>query len=403
MMDSGMNENTVQAGIQLFEGGAQLTWQYGKMVEPQTLSLPGERSDGNIDVPQKVIRQFLAGQPFRGPEKDSGLSEGAKYLKTLLDLLPQEKGKKRELLRICVTVPNLTENMARNLQQVFRELGISERQVFLQDFRTSFFYYVVNKKKELWNGDVAFLTMRDQQMKGYVLHFDRNVSPHTAQFHEAASVDVSEKVRAGRSDEDWDMERDRLLYELLGKLFERRNVTASYLYGTYFDASWAKRSFQYLTFHRHAFQGQNLFSKGACYGAMARTGLIRMPDIVFLGIDMVRENIGMMVRVKGRMQYLPLIKAGVNWYEAYGNCEVIPDGEKCVTLLSSVDGETEQARHVVRLDHFPVRPERASRLRIAVWFSGRGRLEAEIRDLGFGSMYPSSGQVWRRSIKREEN
>jgi hypothetical protein len=70
-----------------------------------------------------------------------------------------------------------------------------------------------------------------------------------------ASTDVSDSVRAGRSDEDWDRERDRLFYELLGRLFERRNVTTSYLYGTYFDRSWAVRSFQYLTFRRHAFQG----------------------------------------------------------------------------------------------------------------------------------------------------
>ncbi len=83
-------------------------------------------------------------------------------------------------------------------------------------------------------------------------------------------------------------------------------MPASYLYGGYFDARWAKRSFQYLTFHRHAFQGQNLFSKGACYGVMARCGKICMPDIIFQGVDMVKVNIGMKVRVKGRLETVPL-------------------------------------------------------------------------------------------------
>ena len=37
----------------------------------------------------------------------------------------------------------------------------------------------------------------------------------------------------------WNEERDRLFFELLKKLFERRVVTVSYLIGSYFNKSWA--------------------------------------------------------------------------------------------------------------------------------------------------------------------
>ena len=365
-----MNRNEILIGLQLSAHGAQLTWYGDELKEPQTLSLPGEMDNGLMEVPAGV---------WNALNREEASEKAAGYIQELLDMVPQLQGVEKHNVRICVTVPDLDEKMSKRLKTVVRQAGVDERGIFLQDFRTSFYYYVVNKKKELWNGDVAFLSVQDDRMNGYILHIDKTTSPHTASFRQEASCDVSEKARAGRSDEDWDAERDRLLYELLGKLFERRNV--------------------YLTFHRHAFQGQNLFSKGACYGVMARCGEIRMPDIIFQGVDMVKVNIGMRVRVKGRLETVPLIHAGVNWYEAYGTLEVVPESEKNVAILSEDEDGSGTIRHILRLDHFPDRPDRASRLRVSVWFSAPKTLEAEVTDLGFGSLYPASGRIWHRSIR----
>lgn len=393
-----MKENSARIGLQLSADGAQVTWQSGPVSEPRTLSLPGERDDGMMDVPPEVWRQILtAKRDERSGEKEqTSLSPAAAYLSGLFSAIPSRSRNLGSFV-VCVTLPQLTEGMADQVKRALMEIGIEERNVFLQDFRTSFYYYVVNKNSSR-NGDVAFLTMKNEEMKGYILHFDRLSPVHTAVIHEEASCDVSARARDGRSQQDWDQERDRLLYELLGRLFERRNVTVSYLYGTYFDAGWAKRSFQYLTFHRKAYQGQNLFSKGACYGAMARLGLIRMPDITFIGTDMVRISAGMNVRIRGKMAYYPLIREGVNWYEAHGMCEVIPDGDRNVTILTCRKDDP-AVLHVLRLDHAPDRPSRATRLRVAVWFSAPGKMEMEVTDLGFGSLFPASGMVWRRSIR----
>ena len=408
-----MGQETILIGLQLSGEGAQLTWHMAGMREPQTLRLPGETADGMVEVPPQVWRQILAAP---SPEQEEGggtagsrplapsgkgsrhgqLSEAAGFIKKLLNMVPRVREQGTRQVRVCVTVPSLTGQTGKNLFSILRETGISEHCVCLQDYRTSFFYYVVNKKKELWNGDVAFLMEKDGRMSGWILHIDRSVSPWTASLHEEASQDVSDRARGEREDGDWDRERDRLLYELRGKLFERRSVTASYLYGSYFSGSWAKRSFQYLTFHRHAFQGQNLFSKGACFGAMARAGRISMPDILFLGADMVAAGIGIHVRVRGRNQYLPLVRAGESWYEAHGECEIVPEAEKNITVLSGIPGPGPEVNHVLRLDHFPDRPDRATRLRLSVWFSSPAELVMEAEDLGFGSMYPATGRVWRR-------
>ena len=63
--------------------------------------------------------------------------------------------------------------------------------------------------------------------------------------------------------------------KLLKKLFERRVVSVSYLIGSYFNKSWAVQSIKFLCLQmRCIFREKNLYSKGACYAAMERSGLI---------------------------------------------------------------------------------------------------------------------------------
>ena len=383
------DEKSTLIGIQISAEGAQVTWYDPSLEEPQTLSLPGEGEDGLISVPADAWKGALRGGRF-------GMQSLGKYMTRLIGMVPGSPS--METLRVCVTVPNLTQEMGEHLIACLEDLGIERKNLFLQDWRTSFYYYVVSMKKELWSGDVAFIRIRNMQMEGSILHIDRTVRPWVVTIQETASADVSDRARGKRSEEDWNKERDRIFYEFLGKLFERRNVTTSYLYGKYFDRSWAERSFQYLTFRRHAFQGQNLFSKGACYSLMIRLGLRQIPDMLFMGVDMVTHNIGMRLRVKGREQYQVLIPAGVNWYEAHSRIEMIPDGESSVTILTTPMEGGETVGRVLRLDHFPDRKNRATRLRMTIYFSSAHRCEIEVEDLGFGGITPSSGRVWKRQV-----
>ena len=383
------DEKSTLIGIQISAEGAQVTWYDPSLEEPQTLSLPGEGEDGLISVPADAWKGALRGGRF-------GMQSLGKYMTRLIGMVPGSPS--METLRVCVTVPNLTQEMGEHLIACLEDLGIERKNLFLQDWRTSFYYYVVSMKKELWSGDVAFIRVRNMQMEGSILHIDRTVRPWVVTIQETASADVSDRARGKRSEEDWNKERDRIFYEFLGKLFERRNVTTSYLYGKYFDRSWAERSFQYLTFRRHAFQGQNLFSKGACYSLMIRLGLRQIPDMLFMGVDMVTHNIGMRLRVKGREQYQVLIPAGVNWYEAHSRIEMIPDGESSVTILTTPMEGGETVGRVLRLDHFPDRKNRATRLRMTIYFSSAHRCELEVEDLGFGGITPSSGRVWKRQV-----
>lgn len=302
-------------------------------------------------------------------------------------------------VHVMVTVRTLTEGWSALIAEALGRCGVERRQIYLQDYLSSFYYYTVNQKKELWYQDVALLEYEDEAIVGYVLHIDRSTRPALARVDRVAAQPMSDAVRAGRSDADWKREKDRLFFELLKKVFERRTISVSYLMGDYFNKSWAERSIQYLCYKRHAFQGQNLYSRGACYAAMERAGLIAGREIIFSGCDMIERNIGMEMRIRGKETYYPLVSAGVNWYEVHHVCEFILNHEREIRIISQpMTPGGESIVHSMRLTGLPPRPPRATRIRLTVWFTSPAQCHMEAEDLGFGGFYRPSGLSWSREI-----
>ena len=375
-------------GLQLCESYVQLTYYNNTMKEPATLSADGEKESYLFPVK---------------PEEWAAATEKEKPNRELKELFARclDRVKtlgKMEDIRIMVTVPELVSPLDERIPSTLEEMGIERKYIFLQDYKSSFYYYTVNQKRELWSADVALLEYEEDTMNGYVLHVDKSTKPALVTVEKAASQKMDESVRDGRPEEEWNRERDRLFFELLKKVFERRNVTTSYLMGDYFDKSWAERSFQYLCYHRHAFQGKNLYTKGACYGAMERMGVITLPDLLFLGEDIIHENLGMNMRIRGKEMYYPIITAGVNWYEAHHVCEFIPDNETSITIITKPMTGGQEINHILRLTDFPRRPNRATRLRMTVYFVSAHRCKVEVEDLGFGGFFRPSGKKWKREI-----
>lgn len=382
-------KNDCILGLQLCETYAQLTYYNSTMKEPVTASVDEKNESYLIPVEEKVWKCAC--------QEGGPLDELKSFLGRCLDLV-KALGNVSDM-RIMVTVPSMEGSIGERLASALEQIGIERKYIFLQDYKSSFYYYTINQKKELWSGDVALLEYEGEAMAGYVLHINKSTKPALVTVEQVAKQSMDETVRDGRDDEEWDKEKDRLFFELLKKVFERRNVTTSYLMGDYFDKSWAKRSFQYLCYHRHAFQGKNLYTKGACYGAMERMGMLTVPDLLFMGADIVYENLGMNMRIRGKEVYYPIITAGVNWYEAHHVCEFIPDGETSITVITKPMTGGQEVFHILRLNEFPERPNRAARLRMTVYFTSASCCVVEVEDLGFGGFYRPSGKKWRREIE----
>lgn len=418
--------NELILGIELNKDYSQLTYFHqsvkepvtqGASQEPDQFLLPmGVRQDSRgiwhfwDGAPQQEGQEpdrVRIGDIYRKAERGKPLEDGgecftpgelfAVYFSLWLDRL--QILSRNAQLHVMVTVKELTDTWSSILVEALEKNGIKRTQIYLQDYLSSFYYYTVNQKKELWYQDVALLEYEDEAIVGYVLSIDRSTKPAVAHVEKVARQPMDDSVRAGRGDQEWKKEKDRLFFELLKKVFERRTVSVSYLMGDYFSKSWAERSIQYLCYKRHAFQGRNLYSKGACYAAMERAGLIPGRDIIFGGRDMIQRNVGMEMRIRGRETFYPIVNAGINWYEAHHVCEFILNGEREIRLISHPMSQGETIVHSMRMPGLPARPNRSTRVRMTVYFSSPTRCHVEVEDLGLGGLYKASGLTWSRTLE----
>jgi hypothetical protein len=193
--------------------------------------------------------------------------------------------------------------------------------------------------------------------------------------------------------------KDQILYDAVWELMQEKAFSAAYLTGELLAGGWMKESLNLICRGRRAFQGDNLYSKGAAYSTLIACGMAAKADKYFyLSTDALRCNIGMACLKKGRMVYQALLDAGSVWYDAASQIDILlEDGDEITLIQTPVDqGNTREI--TVKLENMPQRPRAATRLRIKLSMRAVDLLRIEVEDMGFGEIFPSSGMRWEQEI-----
>ena len=124
-------------GLQLCESYVQLTYYNNTMKDPVTLSI--DQGGENYLFPVK-------------PEEWESATEKEKTNEELKNLFRRCLDRVKMLgdvtdIRIMVTVPRLSAPLDERIPGTLEELGIARKYIFLQDYKSSFYYYTVNQKK----------------------------------------------------------------------------------------------------------------------------------------------------------------------------------------------------------------------------------------------------------------
>ena len=158
-----------------------------------------------------------------------------------------------------------------------------------------------------------------------------------------------------------------------------------------------KESLRYLCRGRRVFQGNNLYSKGACYGILER---LQESDVgknhVFLGNEKLKSNVGMKIMRRGRESYLALLDAGINWFEAEAQQEIYLSEENAVELvLTSLIGKTSRIARIL-LEELPAG---ICRIKLHLYLKDENHMIVEIEDLGFGVFREATHRVWKEEME----
>ena len=282
---------------------------------------------------------------------------------------------------VALTVETPDNRTVAVLDQAISIVRIKREQVVILSHAESAYFFVLNEPKGLRSADVLICNLDEAGLKSIYLKQNRNTTP--------VAVLSDERMHSSFKKED------KYLSEIMKGLIGDNDVSAVYLLGTEFSGEWYPESLNLICRGRRAFLGTNLFSKGAVIAALERAGR-REPDKthVFLGPDKLRSNLGLNVVREGEDAYMALLDAGRSWFEAAHECDLIlDDPEPLEIAITPINGMS--ARTVrVKMDGFPKRPPRASRIHLEIRMISDTKAKIKITDLGFGDLFPSSGLSW---------
>ena len=303
---------------------------------------------------------------------------------------------------LMFTVENLDDRMVEVLAKAAVNLNLKTSHIYFQSHTESFYYFVLHQPEELWNYQVLACEHNGMRLKTYRMERNKKTTPIVVLIEEKIydslvlpGEEEEEEIKA-----DSYALADETFLKILEGVCADRIVSSAYLLGDGFRDGWAKKSLQFLCRNRRAFQGNNLFCKGACYGLLEKIEPSQAGnEHIFLGPDKLKSNIGMNVMRRGKESYYALLDAGENWYEVHKECEFILPGEDnhVSFLITPLTGRQAVIRDI-KLDGTPVRENAFSRYALEVKMSSPECVELTITDLGFGELFPAGKKVWTKQI-----
>lgn len=375
-------------GLDLEKEYSQISYYSERTGEPESVSIAENQDKYLIPTPEGLLAE-------RGKDNTEELAE---FIKKCLGFLNPTM--EPTDVYMMITMREIRQPWITRIRKAAVSLGIPGENVFLQTYRESFFYYVLNQKKELWYHASALFEYHQSHISSWLLKIDNRTKPALVRVVPGEKIELG--YPSGRSNQEWDVRRDQKFLELIQNTFREEVVSSTFLIGDSFDKTWAVESLQYLCRKRHVFQGRNLYTKGACYAMCRKLHMGKNLDsYLYASEDMVEYNIGMQMEIRGQNTEYMLISAGVNWYEAQCSCEILlKEGKELVLYARSLRGG-DAASFGITMDGLPQRPPKTTRLRLHLEFTSATACRVTIKDLGFGEFFPSCGLTWESVLNLE--
>lgn len=331
----------------------------------------------------------------------------ALFFKRSLGLLSQFGSK---ITALMVTCSSLDREILDVLSRMVEGARLKADRIAVQSYEESFYSYMLRQPKEFWTNDSVLFDYRKDVIRLMRLECNRRTTPIVAYVKEKNYA--FPEAPLGREDPESgeesavrepgrDQELDAAFLKIAEEVCSEGSVGSVFLIGDGFAEGWMKESLRFLCRGKRVFQGNNLFSKGACCGMQERmlpgeAGKIH----VFLGNDKLKANIGMRLFRQGEESYYALLDAGENWYEAEHTLELyLQEGnELALTITPLAESGAAGRSRLVRIVLEGL-PGNVSRLWARFFLREENRLAVEVKDLGFGEYRTSSERVWKEEIE----
>lgn len=311
-----------------------------------------------------------------------------------------------DIAGIVFTLKDMNSDLMEMLKGIMHRLDTKKAAVYFMSHEDCFYQYMIHQPEEMWIHDVMLYEYRTDGIRSFCLRMNRNTRPVAAfmesnMFPQMKMTDVSHMKAEQKA--AFFRQLDDAFLEIVKEQCEERNITSVFLLGDVFSKEWCKESLRYLCRNRRVFQGNNLFSKGACYGAREKIHPSTLSkDYVFLSDEKLKANIGIECNRGREKTYQPLLDAGTNWFEARREMDFILERNNRLPLtVTPLKGGRPRIAEIT-LEGLQVRGNRTNRIGLTVFMQDADTVAIEVADKGFGELFPSTGQIWKESFSLEQ-
>ena len=355
-------------------------WYYGREALRQAEAGAGTLVEGLLEKARKGIPVVVEDEEYDPVLLLSLFVK--KSISILSAVVPLSK-----IAGVMFTTNTIDEQTVKIFNTIVEGLALKTKRIYFQSHVESLYYYTIHQPKDVWNGQVLACEYEKDMMITHRLEFNRNTTPIVA----FSETECFNNIEIGN--------KDRNFLNILHKNCDGRYVSSIQLIGNGYKEEWYKDSLKYMCVNRRVFAGNNLYSKGACYGILEKLSPSDVgKEYIYLGKDKLKTNIGMEVLKRGQTSYLALLDAGVNWYESKAEAELIMQEDNVLQFkISSLIGNKVYMETMV-LNELAERKKGTNRVRLQIEMVSDNKAYVVVEDLGFGEFYASTNQVWEKEI-----
>lgn len=288
----------------------------------------------------------------------------------------------------CVfSVEQVNREVTELLMECSQILGMKPEQIVIQDNKESFYAYAVSQEPELWLYEVALFSCENQKVTYWEMNHDKHTTPQVSRVVEQQLGELPKESS----------ERDKAFAGMIQKTLSGRIISAVYLIGDGFEGGWMKASLQQVCRGRRAFQGKNLFTKGACYAGVMEVHPENRESVYFCNYK-TRKNIFLRASDKDQEYMYSLVKAGQNRYQVQKTCCILLEGEPALDVWIQSPGKKEAVIESLELQGLEPAEGKGCRLEVKVRGNVQEDLQLTVRDIGLGELLAGSNQEWEYEI-----
>ena len=302
-----------------------------------------------------------------------------------------------KIKQLVFSVPRIETRLLACLRGCGEYLQVAGEDIHIMSHTESFMYYVLSQKREVWNNQVGMFDLSGEGLCYYEMKVQRGLRQTTVmaekeRLEEGFSLDILNSSAGKKM-------ADRILCSCGNRMMQKKLFSSVFLMGKGFEErDWAEGFMKLVCNRRRVYVETALFARGAAYRAVDFLREKSIYPYVCICEGRLDSSVSMRVLYKDQDNQLMLAKAGVSWYEAAKEVELILDGQDYLEFMITPPDQRKKKTVRMELEGFPKRGEKTLRVLVQIGFLDERTMTVTVTDQGFGELFPSTGAVLRQEV-----